>query len=204
MRGLILILALLVAGVANSQTAPTHGPYYNLDPVVGWQVYFDAAAGWYQLVVYDNPNLDPTVPNQSYAWSAPTSPTGWYTIGFAPMSSQLCTQQYCWANHDLDPWLDFYDNCTLIGNQQADFDGDNFGNPCDGDFNQTATVNTTDFSIFIGCKTLADQNGGVVTGSVGGIDCAACDMDTSGTITTGDFGLFNAQIQRGSPGPSGL
>ena len=41
------------------------------------------------------------------------------------------------------------DNCTLIANaSQCDTDRDGYGNHCDGDFNESQTVNASDFVMY--------------------------------------------------------
>ena len=109
------------------------------------------------------------------------------------------------ADGDTDGIPDVLDNCSAVANgpaeapnNQVDTDGDNFGNRCDGDFNNVgATVDLADFTLFLGyglvvenvqrsaCKVTALQGGGarclIDYAAAGGVDqnCAslhACDF----------------------------
>jgi len=111
---------------------------------------------------------------------------------------------------DGDGVFNLVDNCKANPNPgipatspQYDFDKDGFGNICDGDFNQTATVNTTDFGLFFTCFTTPGNATGPVTGSAGGRDCRNMDMNGTNTINTADFGLFFATFNKPMP-ESGL
>ena len=116
---------------------------------------------------------------------------------------------------DGDGVFNLVDNCVHVpnapaggpGEPQLDFDGDGFGNQCDGDFNNSGgTVNTTDFNIFTPCNAMALAAGFPfpVTGSVAGIDCNNVDMDGSGTINTTDFNFLTPLLSIGVNGESGL
>jgi hypothetical protein len=50
---------------------------------------------------------------------------------------------------DSDGWNDLEDNCSLVANPaQDDTDGDDCGNLCDGDYDNTGLVNFLDFTAF--------------------------------------------------------
>ena len=200
MRALVLALLLLLAAPAAADVGdPEHGPYYRVGPL-GWEVYWNPTDVWESMtVLWATQYSGHTGVNFGV-----NDPANWYALEDVPGSSSLCdrtTPAVCFPNSDIDTWLDFYDNCKVIGNEQADFDGDGFGNPCDGDFDNSATVNVTDFNMFVICNNLAAANGGAVTGDAGGIDCHNVDMNTSGTINTTDFNLFIVQFNAGVPGP---
>ena len=192
MRALILALALLFAAPAAQAQTPQNGPFYQVG-TSGWEVYWDNAA-WVLMFVYGD-----DVVTESRRFE--TEATGWYPLAFTPKAGRLCDVNTCWQNSDIDPWLDFWDNCLLIPNEQADFDNDDWGNACDGDFDNSGTVNVTDFNVFSICNNLAAANGGAVIGHVAGINCHNVDMDTSGTINTTDFNLWIPQFNAGVPGP---
>jgi hypothetical protein len=93
------------------------------------------------------------------------------------------------SDQDADGLTDDTDNCLLVANaDQADADGDGFGNLCDGDFNNDCTVNRTDARILIrGAGTAAP----------------ALDLDGSGRVDAGDWAIFVDLFGR-PPGPSGV
>jgi len=99
------------------------------------------------------------------------------------------------ADNDTVP--DVLDSCMTIpsaGVLSCDTDIDGYGNPCDGDFDQSNTVNATDFSGFL----LPDFSAGTDSG-------VGSDMDCSGGVNATDFsGYFLPQFTGGVPGPSGL
>ena len=87
------------------------------------------------------------------------------------------------------------DNCTEIANSnQVDTDRDGYGNHCDGDFDNSGSVNAHDFSVYF----IPDFGSGEDTGR-------GTDMDGSGGVNANDFSVyFIAQFSSGEPGPSGL
>jgi hypothetical protein len=103
---------------------------------------------------------------------------------------------------DADGIADSLDNCTEVpngtlipdagGHSQLDTDGDDYGNVCDCDFDQNLTCNIADFSIF------RVDFGDTFDSGVG------TDMDGSGRVGIGDFGLFRDGFWAAVPGPSGL
>ena len=97
---------------------------------------------------------------------------------------------------DCDGVIDSNDNCIYVPNAyplDCDTDGDGYGNVCDGDFDQSGVVNSTDFGSFF----LADF---APPGSDGG---TGTDMDCSGDVNATDFSsYFLPQFQLGTPGPS--
>jgi subtilisin-like proprotein convertase family protein len=91
---------------------------------------------------------------------------------------------------DGDGVADDQDNCTLVQNaDQRDTDGDDIGNICDADFDQTCTVNFGDLAVM---KSNFFQLGDLVT-----------DMDGDGATNFGDLALLKAGFFQ-PPGPSGL
>jgi len=90
---------------------------------------------------------------------------------------------------DGDGWDDVFDNCTNVMNaSQLDVDGDGCGNICDGDFDQNAVVDGTDFITF---------RGGF-TGAASGVT----DHNGDGVTDGSDFIIFRGQFVIGAPGPS--
>jgi len=95
---------------------------------------------------------------------------------------------------DLVP--DSFDNCLEIANgpnepsNQVDTDLDGYGNPCDGDYDNSLIVDASDYATGF-FPTLAGP--GTLT-----------DHDGNGIVTVTDFSLFLRQFSSGVPGPSGL
>ena len=81
---------------------------------------------------------------------------------------------------DLIP--DVFDNCLTIDNgpgdaqNQVDFNGDGFGNICDGDFDGDLDTDLTDFNLFV-----ADFLNPVTS---------QFDLDNSGDTGLDDFNIF--------------
>jgi hypothetical protein len=95
------------------------------------------------------------------------------------------------VDSDGDGWNDIEDNCSDVPNpDQDDTDGDDCGNLCDADYDNTGLVGFIDFSAFSGAygKTsdLAKDHTETVEGPVGFID----------------FSFFSGAYG-GVPGPSG-
>jgi hypothetical protein len=94
---------------------------------------------------------------------------------------------------DGDGIVDSSDNCIDVENPgQVDTDGDDYGNACDCDFDQSLTCGIADFNLF-----LPDFQSTVDSG-------VGCDMDSNGTVGIDDFNLFLPGFVAGVPGPSGL
>jgi hypothetical protein len=105
------------------------------------------------------------------------------------------------SDAELDGIPDWRDNCTLVANgpdlpgastpnDQVDTDRDDYGNPCDCDFDQDELCGIGDFTLF-----LAD----FATGQDSGI---GSDMNADGIVGLPDFSLFLVGFQAGIPGPS--
>mgnify|MGYP003574702203 CR=1 FL=1 len=102
------------------------------------------------------------------------------------------------AQQDLDNDFvpDAFDNCLEIPNgpnevsNQVDTDVDGYGNACDGDYDNSLTVDTSDYATGF-LPTLAGP--GTLT-----------DHDGNGIVTVTDFSVFLRQFSSGAPGPSGL
>jgi len=73
---------------------------------------------------------------------------------------------------------------------QVDTDGDGYGNPCDGDFNNDAAVNSSDTIIFF-----TDLMTGASTPGTG------TDMSCDAAVNSTDVLLFFPQLGQGFPGP---
>ena len=94
---------------------------------------------------------------------------------------------------DGDLVADDLDNCVQVSNHgREDTDGDDYGNACDCDFDQSLTCDIEDFNLF-----LPDFQSTVDSG-------VGCDMDGNGTVGIDDFNLFLPGFVAGVPGPSGL
>ena len=88
---------------------------------------------------------------------------------------------------------DSADNCTLVANpSQCDSDADNYGNACDGDFNNSGFVNYGDLAMlkqgFFGPSEPPTYS--------------QLDMNCDGAINMTDLGTFK-QVFGLPPGPSG-
>jgi hypothetical protein len=96
---------------------------------------------------------------------------------------------------DSDGNCDLIDNCTLFPNApplDCDTDGDGYGNPCDGDFDQSNVVNATDFSALFLPDFILTVDSGI-----------GSDMDCSGVVNATDFSVyFLPQFSQTFPGPS--
>jgi hypothetical protein len=82
----------------------------------------------------------------------------------------------------------------MAGAPSCDSDSDGYGNPCDGDFDNSGFVTVSDFTpIFMDAFTAGVDSG------------KGEDMDCSTFVTVSDFTpLFMDQFTAGVPGPSGL
>lgn len=102
------------------------------------------------------------------------------TLMFSPASSAQDT--------DGDGIDDALDNCIEISNQnQLNTDGDQYGNRCDADFDNSGFVNLDDFDIFV-------DNFGTSN--------ADADLDGSNFVNLDDFDIFVALFGK-APGPAG-
>ena len=91
---------------------------------------------------------------------------------------------------DGDGVVDSNDNCIDVQNSgQLDTDGDDYGNACDCDFDQSLTCGIDDFNLF-----LPDFQSTVDSG-------VGCDMDSNGTVGIADFNLFPPGFVAGVPVP---
>lgn len=102
------------------------------------------------------------------------------------------------TDSDGDGVLDVNDNCSAVaqiaGVNDCDTDGDGYGNMCDGDFDNSFTVNSNDFGNYFAGDFATKIDSGVGT-----------DHDCSGTVNSNDFGgTFAPQFSQKFPGPSGL
>jgi hypothetical protein len=94
---------------------------------------------------------------------------------------------------DEDLVEDDHDNCVQVPNpSQEDADGDDYGNACDCDFDQSLRCNIDDFNIFLPDFASATDSG------------VGTDMNGDGTVGIDDFNLFLPGFVAGVPGPSGL
>ena len=93
---------------------------------------------------------------------------------------------------DLDGLFDYEDNCINVANPaQDDTDGDDCGNLCDADYDQSGTVGFPDFGAFT-----TDFN---TTGNE--VKCHVAPIPGC-TVGFPDFGFFTSNFNA-SPGPSG-
>jgi hypothetical protein len=94
---------------------------------------------------------------------------------------------------DGDGIADSSDNCIDVQNGgQLDTDGDDYGNACDCDFDQSLTCSIDDFNVYLPDFASATDSG------------VGTDMDGSGAVGIADFNLFLPGFAAGEPGPSGL
>jgi hypothetical protein len=91
---------------------------------------------------------------------------------------------------DRDGIANWRDNCTEVKNyEQADSDGDGYGDACDADFDNNGFVTTLDFGVFLQEFNSAEPS--------------LCDHNGDGLVSGADFNIF-MQYFGGVPGPSGL
>ena len=105
-----------------------------------------------------------------------------------PLTMSLHAPHVSAADTDSDGVDDVLDNCTLVANPgQEDGDGDGHGNICDGDFDNSCTVNLGDLVSFKAAFGTAD---------------AEKDLNGSGgPVNFGDLIVFKALFGL-PPGPS--
>ena len=92
---------------------------------------------------------------------------------------------------DGDGWIDTEDNCSEVANPaQDDTDGDDCGNLCDADYDNSGTPSILDFGQF--------------SSAYGTIDEEKVHRDPATGLTVGiiDFGFFTSHYGV-TPGPSG-
>jgi hypothetical protein len=95
---------------------------------------------------------------------------------------------------DGDGYIDTEDNCSDVENPaQDDTDGDDCGNLCDTDYNQSGTITFADFGQF---SVNYGATGHPLQQHVEAIDPAR-------TVRFADFGAFSASYGGPPPGPSG-
>jgi len=105
----------------------------------------------------------------------------------------LAVTTLVFLDSDGDGVGDSVDNCTLVANpSQCDSDADNYGNACDGDFNNSGFVNYGDLAMlkqgFFGPSEPPTYS--------------QLDMNCDGAINMTDLGTFK-QVFGLPPGPSG-
>lgn len=95
---------------------------------------------------------------------------------------------------DGDGTIDALDNCRLLANaNQADSNGDGFGNRCDADLNNNGATNAQDTGLYrqqLGQPSVAPTYN-------------AADINANGAVNAQDTGLVR-QLLGSPPGPSGL
>jgi hypothetical protein len=95
----------------------------------------------------------------------------------------------CFVDSDGDGICNEDDNCTLLPNpDQRDTDGDNFGNRCDADLDNSGLVNSLDLGLFKARFFTTDPD---------------ADFNGDGIVNSLDVGIFK-QLFMQAPGPSGL
>jgi hypothetical protein len=98
---------------------------------------------------------------------------------------------------DSDGIPNVLDKCRLDSRNvtlSCDRDQDGYANICDGDFNQSNSVNSTDYTMFF----VGDAGSGMDSGR-------GTDMNCSGGVNSTDYSMFFVpQASQGTPGPSGM
>ena len=108
---------------------------------------------------------------------------------------------------DGDGIPDVLDKCSIdsrnsVAPATCDTDVDGYGNVCDGDFDQSMTIVSSDFSMYF-VPRFKSGNDAVPPPALG------TDMDCSGTVVSSDFSMyfvpkFKGLLGGAIPGPSGL
>ena len=134
----------------------------------------------------------------SCQFSAPQSGT-WYVLAVRvtdTVAYQITATEFGPnADTDEDGLEDPFDNCRLVSNAvQDDLDGDGCGNACDGDFNQSGIVESTDLAIFKAAYLTSEGQPGYDP---------LLDMDGDGSVNSMDLSAFKSNYLS-APGPSGL
>lgn len=101
------------------------------------------------------------------------------------------------VDRDADGIPDVCDRCTFAHDPiQSDADGDGFGDACDADYDNDGSVTSSDlspgFTSCLGVDVVADPS------------CFDRDFDFDGVVTPCDQPMFDAELAKGRPGPSGL
>jgi hypothetical protein len=100
------------------------------------------------------------------------------------------------TDDDGDGWIDTEDNCSEVANPaQDDTDGDDCGNLCDADYDQTGLAGFGDFGSF---ATAFGKTGNTPQQHVEPISPV-----TPRVVDFGDFGIFATTLFNSVPGPSG-
>lgn len=98
------------------------------------------------------------------------------------------------ADGDGDGVPDSLDNCTGKANaDQVDADGDDYGNICDADLDNSGQVTAADYAIL---RSVLNQTAGSSP------TAAAADLNGSGAVTAADYAILRASLNA-PPGPSG-
>lgn len=140
----------------------------------------------------DFPDLHPRFARPA----ASPGPSGLRCAGAAPCPVP-CTGPTC--DDDGDGLINRADNCTQSANaRQCDADRDGFGNACDGDFDESGAIDSTDLERYFEPDRRTGRDSGRGT-----------DMNCDGTVDDLDFSEFLAPRLAASPpgnrpGPSGL
>lgn len=123
-----------------------------------------------------------------------TGSATWY-IGVPDRGFRIVTYADL-GDDDADGVRNYLDNCTDVANAGSagcDTDSDGYGNRCDGDFDQTYTT------------TSGDYTGYWLPAYTSGTNPHGEDMDCSGSTTAGDYTTWWQPLYTsGTLGPSGL
>jgi len=113
---------------------------------------------------------------------------GWLNTGMAEPYVMASTTWTSLQDEDNDGVPDDSDNCTLVPNaDQRDTDGDDYGNMCDADFDNSGTVDAADLGFFRSRYSSSDPD---------------ADLSGDGFVSATDLAMMRSLYMK-PPGPSG-
>ena len=113
---------------------------------------------------------------------------GWLSTGMAEPYAMASVTWTSLSDEDGDGVPDDSDNCTMLPNaDQRDTDGDNYGNRCDADFNNSDMVDAADLTLFKIRYRSSDPD---------------ADFDGDGFVDARDLSIMKSLYMK-PPGPSG-
>jgi len=191
----VIRVSLYIDGVfVEDATITTPGDGTDTDPIGAQQFYtfspqtLTADTHTWNVRAENEVTFNNTVPGE-VGWNLHTDDHTDAEAGLFGPGERTLTVTAPSVDTDGDGIPDSADNCTLVANaDQRDTDGDNYGNICDPDFDQSGLVNAADLFTFKANFFTADPD---------------ADLDGSGLVNAADLFIFKSMFFQ-APGPSGL